>query len=113
MAICDDCEQEMRVATSCVVTELHLDGAVHRLPRWGAERGWPRPSGRCGDCGVQPGGAHHLGCDIAECPRCRGQLLSCGCPFDEFPPDPSDGELNGDDQLSDELLAHLMERWAR
>lgn len=109
MAICDDCEQEMRVAPSCVVTELHVDGKAYPLPRWGTERGWGRPKGRCGDCGVQPGGAHHLGCDIARCPRCRGQLLSCGCPWDEFPPD----DWEDDDELpSDELLADLLSRWS-
>ena len=109
MAICDYCEQEMRVAPSCVVTELHVDGRDYPLPRWGAERGWGRPNGRCGDCGVQPGGAHHLGCDIAECPRCRGQLLSCGCRFDEDPPE-DDEEL--DEELTDGSLADLLAQWA-
>ncbi len=84
------------MATSCVVTELHIEGKAFPLARWGAERYWPKATGRCGDCGVQPGGAHHLGCDIAECPRCRGQLLSCGCPFDEFPSeDYDDGGRRG------------------
>ncbi len=29
---------------------------------------------------------HHPGCDLQACPRCRGQLLSCGCLFDEDVP---------------------------
>ena len=38
---------------------------------------------RCGDCGVRRGRFHHLGCDIQRCPVCRGQMISCGCRFDE------------------------------
>ena len=103
----------MLVATSCVVTELHIDGKAFPLARWGAERYWPKATGRCGDCGVQPGGAHHLGCDIAEGPRCRGQLLSCGCPFDEFPSEGYEEEDGDDEVLPDRLLADVLERWAR
>jgi hypothetical protein len=25
------------------------------------------------------GGFHHPGCDTEECPKCHGQLISCGC----------------------------------
>jgi hypothetical protein len=37
------------------------------------------PSSRCHDCNVSGGGYHHPGCDMEECPRCGGQLISCGC----------------------------------
>ncbi len=37
------------------------------------------PADRCGDCGVQTRGWHHFGCDLELCPRCRGQMISCGC----------------------------------
>ena len=37
---------------------------------------WPD---RCGDCHVALGGHHHPGCDLARCPRCERQLISCGC----------------------------------
>ncbi len=33
----------------------------------------------CHDCGTPPKGFHHPGCDGERCPRCRGQLIGCGC----------------------------------
>lgn len=86
MATCRDCSQEMTVATTCSVVVLHTSGVPIAVVPYGQERrrGRHGASRRCGDCGVATGGLHHPGCDQAECPRCRGQLLSCGCPFDEL-----------------------------
>src|SRR5208283_25399 len=33
----------------------------------------------CHDCDAVEGLYHSLGCDVEVCPRCNGQLLSCGC----------------------------------
>lgn len=37
------------------------------------------PGDRCYDCHVAHGGFHHSGCDMERCPKCGGQLISCGC----------------------------------
>lgn len=36
---------------------------------------------RCGDCGIlcKEGNLHHWDCDLEECPKCGGQLITCGC----------------------------------
>jgi hypothetical protein len=80
MAVCRDCEQEMLQADTCTVDALILDG--HRYARHRERRPVGR-DGRCADCGIAARGYHHLGCDLERCPRCRGQLISCGCWADD------------------------------
>ena len=36
----------------------------------------------CHDCSVVRGQLHAYGCDSERCPRCSGQLLSCGCDWE-------------------------------
>lgn len=37
------------------------------------------PDWLCIDCEAATGEIHELGCDAEDCPRCGGQLISCGC----------------------------------
>ena len=96
MAICDLCDQEMTTATTCSVVELHHEGRPVPLLPHGSERGWGTARGRCHDCGVEPGGHHHLGCDVQRCPDCERQLISCGCRWDELSADVHEDDDDAD-----------------
>ena len=77
MATCEHCYREMKDerTVTCVFVPVNVgEGELFDpLP-------YPGP-GRCHDCNVAPGGYHHPGCDMESCPRCGGQLISCGCLF--------------------------------
>ena len=79
MVTCEDCRREMKLAASCDIRLIKLRGEWYRLDPYLPPPDTPDPTARCGDCGVRPGGNHHLGCDMVECPRCGGQLIGCGC----------------------------------
>ena len=53
-----------------------------RLPRirYGEEsHDWQADEVSCHDCAAVKGEYHVPGCDVEECPVCRGQALSCDC----------------------------------
>lgn len=77
----------MTTAASCSVAALHRSGRPVAMIRFASIREHWTQAPRCGDCGVERGGLHHLGCDQQRCPLCNGQMLSCGCRFDEDGPD--------------------------
>lgn len=84
MSLCHDCNQDMKTADGCTVDQLTLNGVTYTRPPFGREPGWPTTDARCGDCGATSGNHHHLGCDLARCPACGWQMISCGCQFDEY-----------------------------
>jgi hypothetical protein len=81
VSICTYCGNDMIHGTGCSEDSLQLRGRAHQPIHWGDEKGYQfeEMTERCSDCGVPKGGVHHHGCCLEQCPRCRGQLLSCGC----------------------------------
>lgn len=90
MAICEFCKQEMTAVVSCgtrlelILTDNATGAAKTAVPvRYGDERRYgpmlPEKNEHCHDCGCPVGGLHHPGCDMEECPFCRGQLITCAC----------------------------------
>jgi hypothetical protein len=79
--ICDICSEDMATSSSCTEPQIDLAGESFERVRYGSEEDdWGAASGaRCHDCNVEPGGLHHLGCDVERCPRCGGQLIACDC----------------------------------
>ena len=49
---------------------------------------WGADQHACHDCGEIKGEFHVPGYDGEECPICRGQVISCDCPFDKSAPSP-------------------------
>jgi len=72
---CEECDQEMLEADSCIYTYIKNGNKVYQRSR----KHFEEPSGRCEDCGIKHGGVHHYGCDEETCPICGEQLISCDC----------------------------------
>lgn len=62
------------------VLHYTIDGRRYRRVRYGKERpSWHADQRACHDCAVIEGELHVPGCDVEQCPACRGQAISCAC----------------------------------
>ena len=73
---CEDCNKNMTGSVTCTLRYIQLGDEFF-------ERNtvYFDVNKKCHDCGIinKDGNIHHYGCDMERCPRCEGQMLSCGC----------------------------------
>ena len=74
------------------VTTLVINGKSYERIRFDADETDDKEKYRgqwlCGHCEVSDFSYHLLGCEAERCPRCRRQIISCGCEFEQRPGTP-------------------------
>ena len=111
MATCPYCEQEMTADTTVSCTSKTVeypDGTTMPVVPF------TNDVYKCHDCGIANGGTHHPGCDVERCPKCGGQLISCGCLSTETDED-DDSESDENDEVGKMLRAidETVEQWKK
>jgi hypothetical protein len=62
------------------IKTLVINGRRRSRIRYGSEKNCEQDYALpCGECAVIFGQLHVPLCDLEQCPKCLGQLLSCGC----------------------------------
>lgn len=77
---CNICDKEMEQGGACSGALIEFPDGQKLAPLV-----YVGPGHNCHDCGVRVLQPHHSGCDMERCPRCGGQLISCGCLSGENP----------------------------
>ena len=86
MSLCIRCNNEMKVVKSCnynLFVSFKGDSRPYPTIPHINPATFMDGNPNCHDCGVQIGALHHPCCDMERCPRCGGQLISCGCVIDK------------------------------
>ena len=76
-------ERSADMAAAQLRASYEIAGRALDRIRYGDESaGEPPAAGaRCHDCGVAAGQYHLFAYDVERCPACRGQALTCPCPY--------------------------------
>jgi hypothetical protein len=70
-AICEYCHRDMMATDTCDYPWVKINNAWYERVL--------NDVGTCHDCNVGMDKLHHPGCDAERCPKCHGQMISCGC----------------------------------
>lgn len=81
MAVCEYCNQEMRMRLSCTLPAYDDFADGHMRMRVPVSRYERLP---CADCSTPPGGFHHPGCELEVCPACGDTAQACCCTDESF-----------------------------
>jgi hypothetical protein len=75
MAHCTICNLDMASADSCAVNTVRINNVVYTRDTTTYDEGE-----RCHNCNIKNRGGHvhHMPCPVERCPKCGGQLISCG-----------------------------------
>lgn len=78
MVKCEDCQEEMRDkhTTTCTIGKIKIKEKFYNR-----DSSYFDVNKRCHDCNIEniEGNFHHFRCDMERCPKCKGQLITCGC----------------------------------
>lgn len=78
---CRDCKKEMLKVASCNKPTLIISKGGEKCEIVKRDTSYFDVGIHCHDCGIKnkAGNIHHFGCDMERCPKCGGQLITCGC----------------------------------
>jgi hypothetical protein len=73
-----------RIAEAQQIPTYTIGGKEYLRIRYGEERDdWGANHAPCHDCAVVKEQFHVPGCDVERCPVCGGQVITCGCPYED------------------------------